>query len=43
MPQHGFCDIDRRLESIIGCMDLTYNLMRYLQLTKPKGAARALA
>lgn len=27
----------------IGCMNLTYNLMRYLQLTKPKVAAPALA
>ena len=27
----------------IGCMNLTYNLMRYLQLTKPRGGAPAAA
>jgi IS5 family transposase len=32
-----------RAEVKIGCMNLTYNLMRYLQLTKPKAAAPALA
>ncbi|QQO56058.1 MAG: IS5 family transposase [Thiohalocapsa sp. PB-PSB1] len=32
-----------RAEVKIGCMNLTYNLMRYLQLTKPKVAAPALA
>ena len=30
-------------EAKIGCTNLTYNLMRYLQLTKPKVAAPALA
>jgi len=32
-----------RAEVKIGCMNLTYNLMRYLQLTKRKVAAPALA
>jgi IS5 family transposase len=32
-----------RAEVKIGCMNLTYKLMRYLQLTKPKVAASAFA
>jgi len=32
-----------RAEVKIGCMNLTYNLMRYLQLTKPRATAPALA
>ena len=32
-----------RAEVKIGCMNLTYNLMRYLQLTKPRVAVPALA
>jgi len=34
---------EARAEVKIGCMDLTYSLMRYLQLTKRKVAALAIA
>jgi hypothetical protein len=32
-----------RAEVKIGCMNLTYNLMRYLQLTKQRGGVPAAA